>query len=213
MRDPAVVRRGIAACAAVLDDAGVLLVQDAALPSVTTLVTGAPVRGSWWAHQQAHSIFAVLETLEADTTTAKLLSRKQTLVHRSRWPALAAVGHEGAAWQYDRLPPDARTLVDDVIAADAPMRADALAVGGPRPHSDVVRDVERRLLVHAGEVHTDSGRHAKVLQSWPSWVAAVDIGGTVPDAAAGRAAFEAAIRTFAPERIEQVLPWPVEVPS
>ena len=65
MRDAAVVRRGVASCRAALEDAGILLVQDATLPSVTTLVAGGPVRGSWWAHEQSHSIFAVLEELEA----------------------------------------------------------------------------------------------------------------------------------------------------
>jgi hypothetical protein len=82
VRDPAVVRRGVETGRATLAELGVLLVQDAALPSVTTIVAGAPVRGSWWAHEQAHSIFDVLQELEAETTTAKLLARKQTHVHR-----------------------------------------------------------------------------------------------------------------------------------
>jgi hypothetical protein len=176
-------------------------------------VTGVPVRGSWWSHAQAHSVFDVLESLEPDTTIGKLVAGKQTLVHRSRWPALAAVGDEGAAWQYDDLPPDACVLVDQVIAADAPMRTDALVAHGARRRADVVRDVERRLLLHASEVHTESGRHAKVLQPWATWARAEGITPVRADAASGRATFEDAVRTMAPDRVAKLLPWPTEESS
>ena len=212
MRDAEVVRRGLAACSVALPEAGILVVQDATLPTVTTIVTGEPVRGSWWAHDQAHSIFDVLGALESDTTGAKLVARKQTLVHRSRWPALAAVGGEGALWQYDGVGADARSVTDQVTASAMPARADTLTVTGARPRADVVRDVERRLLVHTDEVHTESGRHAKVLQSWASWAATVGLVGPLPDPDSARAAFEAAVRTFAPDRFATLLPWPVEVP-
>ena len=39
---------------------GLLLLHDPALPSVTALVTGAPFRGSWWSHPQAHEIYRLL---------------------------------------------------------------------------------------------------------------------------------------------------------
>jgi len=29
--------------------------------------------------------------------------------------------------------------------------------------------LERKLLVHAAEIHTDSGAHAKLLESWEHW--------------------------------------------
>ncbi len=206
------VRRGVAACAATLEDAGILLVQDATLPSVTTIVTGAPVRGSWWAHEQAHSIFDVLQDLEAHATIAKLVARKQTLVHRRRWAELAAVGGERAAWQLDGLAPDAAALVDDVDAADPPVRADAITIDGPRSRADVVRDVERRLLLQVADVHTDSGRHVKQLQPWSRWVAAESVPTPLPDPATARAAFEAVVASSAPARASKLLPWPLEDP-
>ena len=194
-----------------LAEPGLLLVQDAELPSVTTIVTGAPVRGSWWAHEQAHSIFDVLETLEREATVTKLVAKKQTLVHRRLWSALAAVGDERAAWQLDGLPADAHDVLDAVLPADAPVRADALAVSGGRKRADVVRDLERRLLVHADEVHTDSGAHGKVLQSWAGWARDVELGAPLPDPAAARRTFETAVSTFATERAARLLPWPLEV--
>jgi hypothetical protein len=198
-------------CREALADSGILLVQDADLRSVTTLVAGAPVRGSWWAHEQAHSIFDVLEELEHDATLAKLVAKKQTLVHRRLWAALAAVGGEGAAWQLDGLPADARTAFDDVLVAGTPVRADTLAISGRRSRADVVRDLERRLLLAVAEVHTESGRHAKVLQSWRAWAAAS--GATAPrtDPATARATLEAAVAALAPARVPKLLPWPMEV--
>jgi hypothetical protein len=193
-----------------LADAGVLLVQDLALPCVTTIVTGAPVRGSWWAHEQAHSIFDVLGELEADTTVTKLVGKKQTLVHRRLWAELAAIGGEGAAWQLDGLPADARAAFDAVTAATTPMRADDLTVAGSRKRADVVRDLERRLLLAVAEVHTESGRHAKVLQSWPGWAADAGIATPLPDPSAGRTTFESVVRGWAPGRAAKLLPWPEE---
>jgi hypothetical protein len=213
MRDPAVVRRGVAACRQVLDEAGLLLVQDATLPSVTTIVAGEAVRGSWWSHEQAHSIFDVLEELEADATVAKLVAKKQTLVHRDRWPALAAVGAARAAWQLDGLPADVRAVLEQVDLAGGALRADALVVGGGRTCSAIVRDVELRLLLAVKEVHTESGRHAKVLRPWSAWCADAGIAAPLPDPGAARVAFEAVVRRWAPERLAKLLPWPVEVPS
>jgi hypothetical protein len=38
-----------------------------------------------------------------------------------------------------------------------------------------VRILERRLLIHSKQVHTESGAHAKVLESWESWAAEVGL--------------------------------------
>src|SRR6476469_371243 len=132
---------GLAACRAAVAETGILLVQDTVLPSVTTLVAGDPVRGSWWSHEQAHSIFSVVDALETGTTTAKLLLHKQTLVDRRLHPELAAVGRSRATWQLDGLRADAVELLAAVADADGPVRADALRMAGPRPRADAVRDL------------------------------------------------------------------------
>jgi hypothetical protein len=180
---------------------------------VTTLVAGETVRGSWWSHEQAHSIFDVLEELETDATVAKLVAKKQTLVHRDRWPELAAVGAERAAWQLDGLAADARAVVEQIDAAEGAMRSDALVVAGTRARSAVVRDVEVRLLFAVDELHTESGRHAKVLRPWASWAAAAGVTAPLPDPDAARDAFASVVRAWAPDRVAKLLPWPMEVPS
>jgi hypothetical protein len=203
----------VEACTAFVAETGILLVQDAALPSVTTIVTGAAVRGSWWSHEQAHSIFDVLQELRADTTTAKLVAAKQTLVHRTRWPELAAVGAEGAPWQADRLPTDARAVVDAVLAHGGAVRADTLEVGAGRTRAEIVRDVARRLLLHVDEVHTETGRHAKVLWSWTGWAEAEGVTAPLPDPATARVCFETALARQGATKLSKLLPWPLEVTS
>jgi hypothetical protein len=212
VRDPAVVRDGLAACRAALADSGVLLVQDATLPSVTTLVTGTPVRGSWWAHEQAHSIFDVLEALAKDVAAAKLLLRKRTLIDRRLHPDLAAVGGERAPWQIDGLTDDALAMLVAVDEAGGAQRVDELATTGPSSAANVVRDLERRLLVASHEIHTESGRHTKVLQCWSGWAAAVGCA-VAPDPREARTRFE---RSLAPVLAtagvgRSPFPWPPEV--
>src|SRR5712691_9806540 len=48
---------------------------DPRLPSVCSLITGAPVRGSWWSHPFAHAIFHVSGQLadHADVLITKLI--------------------------------------------------------------------------------------------------------------------------------------------
>ena len=57
---------------------GLLPLTDARLPSLTTIVAGEPVRGSWLAHPRNHAIYAVATRVEAhaDVTDARLISEK-----------------------------------------------------------------------------------------------------------------------------------------
>lgn len=155
-----------------LDRHALLLATDPKLPSVTTLVAGEPVRGSWWSHPRAHAIFAVMEGLvgHGDVAVAKLVSGKVTYVHRALWPALVGAGQGAEAWQTASLSPAARRLWS--LLLDAPvLRTDEVA--SPRlrgrPLGDAVRELERALLVHSEEVHTAGGAHAKRLQTWERW--------------------------------------------
>jgi hypothetical protein len=64
----------------------------------------------------------------------------------------------------------------------------------PADHSprELARELEQRLLVHSSEVHTESGRHVKVLESWAHWQLAH---GSIelPAPAEGRATLQAAV--------------------
>ena len=86
---------------------GVLLQTDVRLPNVCALVTGSPVRGSWWAHPWSHEIFRVNCALadHPDVLVVKLISAKLTYVERAFWSYVVAVGRAREAWQAECLSP------------------------------------------------------------------------------------------------------------
>lgn len=158
---------------AALDEYGILLLSDAKLPSVASIVAGESIRGSWWGHPKGHAIFNTAEALEerADVTVAKLVSGKVTYVHCRLWPALVAVRVSRGAWQLDGLRAPARQILKEVERSGA-ARTDALTVALKMTSKEVAKaalDLEKRLLLHATEVHTHSGAHAKELESWNAW--------------------------------------------
>jgi hypothetical protein len=147
----------------VLRAKGLLLQQDKTLPSVVGLITGEALSTSWWGHPKGRTIFAVLSELadRPDVLFTKLLSGKSTLVHRRLWPALFTVGAAREPWQLDRLSLAARRVLR-AVDHETPVRATGA----------VARQLESRLLVVARQIHTETGRHEIVLQSWRAWAAA-----------------------------------------
>jgi hypothetical protein len=145
---------------AALADNDLLLAQDKTLPSVVGILTGESLRTSWRSHPKAHLIFSVLSELaeHPDVLFTKLLYRKDTLVHRSLWPAILAMGSARDRWQVQGLSNDAKRLLEPLDKGD-PVRA----AGAP------VRELESRLLATGREIHTESGRHEMRLESWHAW--------------------------------------------
>ena len=144
--------------AVVLEEHGLLLLQDKELPSAVGTITGEHVAGSWWSHSRVHEIFRRLQELDAtdQAVTTKLIGGKVTFVHRRLWPALAAVGSSRAEWQMHGLSSRARRLlarVDEERSVHA---------SGP-----AAKELQDRLLVDSHEEHTASGRHVTVLKLWP----------------------------------------------
>lgn len=150
-----------------LERSGLLLKQDKRLPSVITLLAGGPLSSSWWAHRDSRRMFRVLSELAGheDVLLTKLLLGKDTFVHRALWPALLAVAQARAPWQMRGLTAQARTLLARTTTARAAVRASGAAV----------RELERRLLVHATEVHTASGRHELQVDTWGRWARAAQV--------------------------------------
>ena len=140
-----------------LETSGLLLKTDAKLPNVCALAAGEPIKGSWWAHPRSHEIFGILSALAAhpDVLVIKLVSGKDTFVHRTLWPAVAAIGVAREKWQIERLDEKARALLARVDREDEIQTSGASALA-----------LERALLVHASQVHTAAGFHAKILQGW-----------------------------------------------
>lgn len=156
-----------------LKEFGLLLETDAKLPSVSGLVAGEPVRGSWWSHPRSHEIFSVLQQAvdHKDVLVTKLVSGKVTFVHRQLWPEVISIGSAREDWQMVGLSPPAEILLEqsDQIGSLATNE-----IKWPRPFKtlkpgDAVRELEKRLLIHSEEFHSDSGAHAKLVESWEHW--------------------------------------------
>jgi hypothetical protein len=143
-----------------LEEHGLLLKTDPKLPNVCAMVVGATVCGSWWAHPRSHEIFRVLTELAAhpDALVAKLVSGKDTFVHRALWPAVFSIGVAREPWQMDRLDKESRALLASVEEQ-----------GEVRTSGKSALELERLLLVHGQDVHTHAGSHATVLTSWNEW--------------------------------------------
>jgi hypothetical protein len=140
-----------------LDRTGLLFLHDARKPSLTALVAGTPIQGSWWGHPAGKRIFQVASALEdgGEVLFVPLLSAKVTLVHRRLWPALVSVGESRAPWQVDALTPRARELLSRVDET-----------GRVRATGPSSKALARALLVHSEQVHTAGGSHATELVAW-----------------------------------------------
>ncbi len=147
---------------------GLMLESDPKLPSVCTVITGEALKGSWWSHPMAQIIFQVNEKLadHSDVIITKLVSKKVTFVHRKLWPDLFTIGSARETWQMDKLTAPAKKLLK-IVDTDGSIRTDQL-VKVERP-GDAARELEFRVLVHSEQFHTESGKHAKRLQTWEHW--------------------------------------------
>jgi len=180
---------------------GILLATDPVLPSVTGIVAGGPVSGSWWSHSRAQEMFAVLTGLEEEKSllNLKLVSKKETFVHRALWPPLFAIATAKADWQTAGLSARAKALLGKVETYGS-LRLDELGRGFDRKAlSRAARELEERLLVHGQSVHTEKGSHSKILSSWTERAKQLSVSFEGIDLAEARALFET--------RTEGKLPW------
>ncbi len=184
---------------------GILLESDALLPSVAGIVAGGPIRGSWWGHPRGRDIFAVSCRLaeHPDLVVVKLVSGKLTWVHRKLWSALMGVATSGEPWQRRGLAAPAR-MVLSTIKKEGEVRTDRI----DRGRAAASKILEERLLVRGEEVHTESGAHARVLQTWERWARRARFTGRpmAPDSA--RRAFEEIVHHLnATHCAKAFLPW------
>jgi len=190
---------------------GFLLESDPKLPSVCTLITGEPLRSSWWSHPLAQTIFQVNERLEdhPDVLIAKLVSDKVTFIHRKLWPQMLAIGAARERWQVKSLSASAQALLKMVEARGVLSTENLnLKIFPARKPGDAARELERRLLVHSEQFHTESGKHAKRLETWQHWSERTGVGTAGVTAAAAKLDLENALgklnATFA---AKAQLPW------
>jgi len=200
---------------AALERFGLLLLSDPALPSLVGIIVGEPLRASWWGHPRGGLIYRAMNALDDDAAvlSTKLVAGKVTYVHRRLWRAIVRLGSAREEWQMHGLSEGASWLLEHV-AEEGELRTD-LVVPPPgvrlqRRVADAARELERRLLVHSSEMHTPSGAHAKVLQTWANWASAAGVEkarGLTPGTA--RVQLEAAAERLAETTAggEAVLPW------
>jgi len=72
------------------------------VPNLAEAIAGAPIRGSWWAHPKANTIFLCSRAIResADVLVCRLVGCKVTYVHRRLWPALVRLA---GRFNVDRL--------------------------------------------------------------------------------------------------------------
>jgi hypothetical protein len=194
-----------------LEKSGLMLVSDQSFPSVAYTIAKIKRKGSWWSYPEAHTIFGVNEILEdhPDVLTMKLISGKVTFVHRELWGRIYSVATAREDWQLKPLSASARSLLKKVDSEGSVQTGVPGKQFDPKP-GDAARELEFYLLIHTKQVHTKSGTHAKILQTWDEWAKGAKF--------RARAKSPAAARRFLEERMNSVnkeypnkfvrFPWP-----
>ncbi len=183
-----------------LERLGILLLQDARLASLATLIAGEPIRGSWWGHAAGSRIFHAAGALDhhSDVATFKLVDGKVCFVHRRLWPALYAIGTAGEPWQLERLDAAARDLWQRVERE-----------GSVRASGKPAKALEQRLLAVSRQVHTESGAHASELSSWKRFAEEKGLSSGRRTAAEAKEEIENTVRAMAEgTAAKPKFPWP-----
>lgn len=193
---------------------GFLLESDPKLPSVCTLITGEPLRGSWWSHPLAQTIFQVNERLEdhPDVLIAKLVSGKVTFVHRDLWSEVFVIGSAREPWQMKTLSASAHALLK-LIDARGTLTTEKIALPKSKKSStqkpgEAARELERKILVHAEQFHTTGGMHAKLLETWKHWATRTGFSAAPISVAEAKSAMENRVQTLNRKfKANARLPW------
>lgn len=174
-----------------LDVHGVLLLTDRDLPSLTTIVAGGPVKGSWWGHPKGNLMYNLSNELmdQPDVLTLKLINKKVTFVQRRYWDSLVSIAAGEADWQMRNLPIAARSLWKTVQTRHEIRADDPEFRKSPKEIGKLALHLEEKLLVYSESLHTDSGRHIRLLRTWKSVL-------KTKDHRLKRVSYDAAIENF-----------------
>lgn len=147
---------------------GILMLTDTNLPSLTTIVAGEPIKGSWWGHPRGNLMYNLSNELmgQADILTVKLINKKVSFVQKKHWDALFAIGAAKEDWQLKKLSKECINLLrlvdskGELRADDPKLKKSAGEIG------KLAAKLEERLLLYSESVHTESGKHVRVLRTW-----------------------------------------------
>ncbi len=189
---------------------GILLESDPALPSVVGIVAGKPLRGSWWGHSKGKLIFSMLRRFvnRPEVLVTKLVLGKVTFIHRRFWQPFLSIAASREDWQLEGLSLEARRLLAAVERAGEVMTDEMRWPARGKTIGDAARELERRLLVYAEEIHTSKGLHAKKLRSWDNWASSKKVGIKHIEAAEAEVALKDVVgRLGRDHRLDCALPW------
>jgi len=178
---------------------------------VTRMVSSRNIVGSWWSDENAHTIFAVSEMLadHPDVLVMKLLHGNVTYVHRELWGRVYSIGAARDGWQLKKLSPAGKSLLK-LLDKEGTIQTHRLSKSlGAKP-GDIARELEARLLIHAEQIHTESGKHAKILETWECWAKRVGYRARAKDAVAARRYLEERVASIK-RSSANLLPWPAEL--
>ena len=189
-----------------LREHGLLLESDPKLLSVSRLIVGSAIKGSWWGHPKGRAIWLITERLadHPNVMVLKLVARRVTYVHRRLWTAAYTVARSNEPWQSRGLSAGARAILTELRKVGW-VRTDQL----PRRKSGwtaATKDLEQRLLAFSQEFHTESGSHAKRLESWEHWAGRVALEDVEMTVAHAKSLLEQATRSIGASGIA-MLPW------
>ena len=193
---------GIDAALREVERCGLLMLADAKLSSLTTLIAGEPVRGSWWSHPRGKAIFAVSSALAEhdDVVALKLVASKVTFIHRKLWPSLLAVVTAREPWQTSGLAAAPKALLA-ASADQATVRCDDKVM------SAAAGELEARLLARIEQVHTERGVHALQVESWERWAKRKRVAGGKLSVAGAKRKLELATAALGADDAIALLPW------
>jgi len=145
-----------------------------------------------------------------DVLTTRLVSGKVTFLHHSCWDSFIPVATSKEAWQTHGLSFDTGRLLA-LVGSEGIIRTDKSGTELRLVGSigDASRQLEKRLLIHSAEIHTESGSHAKVLQSWSNWLRAADFNPRPVSLTMAKQQFEVILDSLNQQyRGNASLPWP-----
>ena len=139
----------------------------------------------------------------------KLVSGKETYLHRNRWQHLVAIGISREPWQLEGLPASASAILAEVDRLES-IRMDLFSSSRPRKEiREDARALAGRRLVYADDGHPESGAHARRLESWQSWAGRHEVAlDSLPSPEEARRELERIVDTAnAESSSEAFLPW------
>jgi len=156
-----------------LDKFGLLLVQDASFPNVCSIIAGERITGSWWGHAQGNEIYEALGEVHDSNSVlgCKFISGKETLLHKKLWPEFFALLASPDDRKLDELSPLAKQLYIK-LGKEGQIRLDEVKLKKGEDKKSLRKarlELEKKLLAYGTNIHSESGHHIAVLQSWDFW--------------------------------------------